>query len=481
MSTFDTVIRNGRVATATDIFDCDIGIKDGVITALSNSLDDADEIIDAQRKYVLPGGVDAHVHLDEPPFYGVLLNDCFESGTIAAAHGGTTTIVSFAQQTKGRKLRDSFNDYHKQADGNAVIDYGFHMILTDPNEQVVNEEIPDLIADGYTSYKCFMAYDGALNDAQILDAIDTARKHGGLVMIHAENEHCRHNLCTKLLNEGKTSVQYYPDMAPMAVEREATHRAITFSEITDTPILLVHVSGSEAMDQIRWGQDRGLKIYAETCPQYLFLTKDSFENEGWEAAKYVCSPPPRDTDNQEALWRGIANGVFQLVSSDHNAFQFDSEKGKKIGGAKEPHFPTVPPGIPGIEPRLALMFSEGVNGNRIGINTFVATTSSNPAKIYGMYPKKGTIAVGSDADIVIWDPDKKVRLKHGGLHEDVDYTPYEGLEVIGWPVTVMSRGQVLVAEGEFMGRKGWGRFLRRDRINLNPPRGNRTSPNKAWA
>lgn len=474
MAEFDTIIRNGSIATASDVFDSDIGIKDGIITALSNNLSDADEIIDAKGMYVLPGGVDAHVHLDEPPFYDVLLNDSYESGTIAAAHGGTTTIVTFALQKKGRKLRDCFNDYHKKADDNAVIDYGFHMILTDPTEQVVNEEIPELIADGYTSYKCFMAYDGALNDTQILDTIDIAKKHGGLVMIHAENEHCRHNLSTKLLDERKTSVQYYPDMAPMAVEREATHRAITFSEITDTPILLVHVSAREAMDQIRWGQDRGLKIYAETCPQYMFLTNDVFKKEGWEAAKYVCSPPPHDTDNQEALWRGIANGVFQLVSSDHNAFQFDSEGGKKVGGGNAPHFAKVPPGIPGIEPRLALMFSEGVNGNRIGINIFVATTSTNPAKIYGMYPKKGTIAIGSDADISIWDPDKKVKLKHDILHEDVDFTPYEGLDVVGWPVKVMSRGQVLVSDGEFIGEKGCGQFLRRDRINLNPPRGKRT-------
>jgi len=473
MADFDTVIRNGRVATASDVFDCDIGIKDGKVAALSKELTDAAQVVDASGKFVLPGGIDAHVHLDEPPFFKALLNDNFETGTIAAAHGGTTTIMSFAQQEKGRTLRASLQDYHQKAEGKAVIDYSFHIILTDPNEQVIGQEMPALIEDGYTSYKCFMAYDGALNDGQILSTMDTAKRHGALVMIHAENEHCIHHLCGKILDEGNTSLDHFPQIAPMAVEREATHRAITLSEIKDVPILLVHVSAREAMDQIRWGQERGLKIYGETCPQYLFLTDEVYRKEGWEAAKYICSPPPRDRDNPDALWRGIANGVFQVVSSDHNAFQFEGEVGKKIGGHSKPHFRKVPPGIPGIEPRLALMFSEGVNGNRIDINTFVAVTATNPAKIYGLYPRKGTIAVGSDADIAIWDPNKKVTISHEVLHEDVDFTPYEGIEVVGWPMTVFSRGQLLVADGEFVGATGGGEFLRCDRVNLNPPRGNR--------
>ncbi len=470
MTQFDLVIQNGTVVTAADTINCDIGIKDGKIVALANNLTDAVEIVDASGQYVLPGGIDAHVHLDEPPFYGVLLNDSFETGTIAAACGGTTTIISFAQQEKGRPLRDSINDYHAKASGKAVIDYSFHVILNNPDEKVTSEEIPALIEDGYTSYKCFMTYAGALDDGQILNTLEVAKRERAMVMIHAENEHCIRHMARKLEEEGDTSLDNFPKMAPMCVEREGTHRAIALSELLDVPILLVHVSGREAMDQIRWGQDRGLKIYGETCPQYLFLNEEIYNKEGWEAAKYLCAPPPRDRQNPDALWRGIATGIFQVVSSDHNAFQFDSLSGKKASGP-EPHFRKVAPGIPGIEARLALIFSEGVLRGRIDINTFAAITATNPAKIYGLYPRKGTIAVGADADITIWDPEIKHTISHDLLHEEVDYTPYEGIEVKGWPVKVFSRGNLIVADGDYVGEAGRGEFLRRDRANLKPPQG----------
>ncbi len=470
MSEFDLIIRNGTVVTASDTISCDIGIKDGKIVTLAENLTDGEEVVDASGKFVLPGGIDAHVHLDEPPFYGVLLNDSFASGTRAAACGGTTTIITFAQQEKGRPLRDSINDYHAKASGNAVIDYSFHVILNDPNEQVTSEEIPPLVADGYTSYKCFMTYAGALDDGQILNTMEVARRERAMVMIHAENEHCIRHMAKKFADEGRTSLDNFPKMAPMCVEREGTHRAITMSELKDVPILLVHVSGREAMDQIRWGQERGLKIYGETCPQYLFLNEDIYKKEGWEAAKYLCAPPPRDSENPDALWRGIATGIFQVISSDHNAFQFDSPSGKKASGP-EPHFRKVAPGIPGIEARLALVFSEGVSRGRIDISTFVATTATNPAKIYGLYPRKGTIAVGADADITIWDPEIKKTITHDLLHEEVDYTPYEGIEVKGWPIKVFSRGCLIVDDGDYIGEAGHGEFLRRDRSNLEPPHG----------
>ncbi|MDG1410939.1 MAG: dihydropyrimidinase [Acidimicrobiales bacterium] len=470
MSQFDLVIQNGTVVTATDTIRCDVGVKDGRISSLAERLTDAHEFVDADGMFVLPGGVDAHVHLDEPPFYGVLLNDSYETGTRAAAHGGTTTIISFAQQQKGRPLRESLDDYHAKADGNAVVDYGFHIILTDPSEQVANEEIPALIEDGYTSYKCFMTYDGYLDDGQILRTMEVAKREGAMVMIHAENEHCIRHMAKRFDDAGETSLGSFSKMAPMCVEREGTHRAISMSELIDVPILIVHVSGREAMDQIRWGQDRGLKIYGETCPQYLMFTDEVYDKEGWEGAKFLFAPPPRDAENPDALWRGIATGMFQVISSDHNAFQFDSTSGKKAGGS-EPHFRQVAPGIPGIEARLALVFSEGVSRGRIDINTFVATTATNPAKIYGLYPRKGTIAVGADADIAIWDPEKRQTITHDLLHEEVDFTPYEGVEIKGWPIKVYSRGELIVSDGEFVGESGRGEFLRRNRINVQPAQG----------
>jgi len=471
MSQFDLVIQNGTVVTAADTIRCDVGIKDGVVAALAARLPDGHEVVDASGMYVLPGGIDAHVHLDEPPFYGVLLNDSFETGTKAAAYGGTTTIISFAMQKKGIPLRESIDQYHTMASNKAVIDYGFHVILSDPNEQVVTKEIPALIDDGYTSYKCFMTYDGFLDDGQILRTLEVAKREGAMVMIHAENEHCLRHMAKRFDDAGQTTLDYFPKMAPMCVEREGTHRAISMSELIDTPILLVHVSGREAMDQIRWGQDRGLKIYGETCPQYLFLTDDVYEAEGWEAAKYLFAPPPRDSINRDALWRGIATGIFQVISSDHNAFQFDSPAGKKAGGP-EPHFRQVAPGIPGVEARLALLFSEGVSRGRIDLNAFVATTATNPAKIYGLYPRKGTIAVGSDADIAIWDPELKQTITHDLLHEEVDFTPYEGIEVKGWPVAVYSRGDLIVSDGEYVGKDSRGEFLRRNRIDVESSSGN---------
>ncbi len=468
MTSFDLIIKNGTVVTAADKIDCDIGIKDGRILALSQSLDRGDRVIDAKGKLVLPGGVDSHVHIDEPPFYGVVSSGEFGTETVAAACGGTTTIVPFVQQERGHSLRSAVQDYHAKAEGKAVIDYAFHIILLDPSDQLLGQEMPALIEDGYTSYKVYMTYDGmVLNDGEILRTLEAAKTHGAMVMIHAENDHCIHHLAAKLESAGSTSLESYPDMAPQAVEREATHRAITLGEVVDVPILLVHVSAAQAMEQIRWAQDRGLMVYGETCPQYLFLTGDHIARPGWEGAKYLCAPPPRDTDNQNLLWRGIAGGVFQVLSSDHCSFKFEGTTGKRVNGPT-PHFRHVPPGVPGIEARLPLVFSEGVGKGRIDINTFVAVTATNAAKIYGLYPRKGTIAVGSDADIAIWDPDKEVTISVDMLHEKLDFTPYEGFEVKGWPVTVISRGEVIVQDGQVSAELGRGEFLPCDRPNLRP-------------
>ena len=471
MANFDLIIKDGTVVTAADTVRCDVGVKDGRVQALADSLDDADEVIDATGMLVLPGGIDSHVHIDEPPFYGVTNAGDFETDTVAAACGGTTTIIPFVQQDRERSLRAAIQDYHAKAEGKAVIDYAFHIMLLDPTEHLLGQEMPALIEDGYTSYKVYMTYDGmALNDRQILKTLEAAKAHGAIIMVHAENDHCIHHLAAKLDAAGATSLESFPKMAPQAVEREATHRTITLGEIVDVPVLLVHVSAAQAMEQIRWARDRGLKVYGETCPQYLLLTGDHIAQPGWEGAKYLCAPPPRDTENQELLWRAIANGVFQVLSSDHCAFLFESANGKKIHGP-DPHFRYVPPGVPGIEARLPLLFSEGVGKGRINLNTFVAVTATNAAKIYGLYPRKGTIAVGADADIAIWDPDKEVTISIDMLHEKLDFTPYEGFEVKGWPVVVISRGEVIVRDGAVSAAPGRGEFLACDRPDLEPPVG----------
>jgi len=459
MDQFDLVIRNGTVATAGDVQRCDVGIRGGRVVALGEGLPQAREEIDATDLLVLPGGVDAHCHFDQPTGDGSVMADDFTSGTRSAACGGTTTIIPFACQMKGQSLRAAVEDYHRRADGKAVIDYAFHLIVTDPTEQVIGQELPALIRDGYTSFKIYMTYDSLkLNDRQILEVLDVARREGAMVMVHAENSDCIAWLTEKLELAGKTAPKYHATSRPGVVEREATHRAIALAELVDVPILIVHVSGAEAVEQIRWAQGRGMRIYAETCPQYLFLTADDLDQPGHEGAKCICSPPPRDKANQQVIWDGLQGGVFQVFSSDHAPFRFDGPDGKQVHGADAP-FAKVPNGIPGVETRLPLLFSAGVGEGRITLEQFVALTSANPARIYGLYPRKGTIAVGSDADIALWDPKREVTITNDLLHHNVDYTPYEGIRVTGWPVLTLSRGTVVQRDGTLTAQPGRGRFL----------------------
>ncbi len=471
MSEHDLVIRNGTVVTGSDTTVCDIVVSGGRIEDIRRNAPTRKQEIDASGKYVLPGGVDAHVHLDEPPFFGVKLADDYQSGTISAACGGTTTILSFVQQEGDQSLREAVNVTHEKARDEAIIDYAFHIMLTNIDEQMIGQDLPALIQDGYTSYKVYMCYDGmVLNDGDILKVLETSREYGATVLVHAENHHCIHHLANKLEQSGRTDIENFHDMSPMPVEREATHRAITLSELTDTPITIVHVSAREAMDQIRWGQDRGLKVYGETCPHFLEFTEDDVKRPGWEGAKYLCTPPLREGANREFLWRGIANGVFQIFSSDHAPFIFESKEGKKVGG-ETPHFRHVPPGMPGVELRAPYLFSEGVMKERISINKFVEVTATNPAKIYGLYPRKGTIAIGSDADIVVWDPDREVKVTRDMLHDNMDYTPYEGKILSGWPETVISRGEVVVSGGKVCAIPGRGTHLDRTPQDVNPAGG----------
>lgn len=456
---FELIIRNADVATASDRFMCDIGISKGKIAAIGLELGTAIGTIDASGLLVLPGGIDAHCHLDQPMPDGLHMADDFASGTRSAACGGTTTVIPFAAQTKGGSLQVAVDDYHGRASGKAAIDYAFHLIVADPTPNVLQRELPRLIQEGYTSFKIYMTYDDLkLNDHEILKVLDVARTHDALVMIHAENSDCITWLTERLNAQGHTAPKFHATSRPMAVEREATHRAITFSELAGVPILIVHVSGREAIEQIRWAHGRGLRIYAETCPQYLFLTEQDLDAAGYHGAKCVCSPPPRDKQNQQAVWNGLAHNVFSIFSSDHAPFRYDDPEGKKLRGKEQP-FQYIPNGLPGLETRLPLLFSGGVVAGHIDIHQFVALTATNPAKIYGLYPRKGSIVVGADADIALWDTKRQVVIDNKLLHHNVDYTPYQGIEVQGWPILTLSRGKVVSREFSFVGDAGSGEFL----------------------
>ncbi|HET7731475.1 MAG TPA: dihydropyrimidinase [Usitatibacter sp.] len=456
----DLVVRNADLATTSDRQRCDIGIRAGRVVALAETLPRAPREIDAAGRLVTPGGVDAHCHLDQPMPAPMRMADGFESGTRSAACGGTTTVVPFAAQARGGSLVEAVADYHARAEGKASIDYAFHLIVSDPTPRVLAEELPRLIGEGYTSFKVYMTYDDLkLSDREILEVLDLARREGAMVMVHAENSDCIAWLTERLVASGRTQPRHHAESRPAAVEREATHRAITFAELVDVPILLVHVSGGEALEQIRWAQSRGLNIYAETCPQYLLLTAASLGAHGFEGAKCVCSPPPRDDASRESVWAGLRQGAFHVVSSDHAPFSYDDPHGKRLGGREVP-FPYIPNGIPGLETRLPLLYSEGVAAGRIDIHQFVAYACTNAARLYGLYPRKGTVAVGSDADLVIWDTEREVTITNSRLHHAVDYTPYEGVKVTGWPAITLSRGEIVWADDEFRGHAGHGRFMR---------------------
>jgi dihydropyrimidinase len=466
----DLVVRNARVATASDTFDSDIGIRDGRIVQLGLDLPPGRREIDAAGRYVTPGGVDAHCHLDQPMEPPVRMADDFDTGTRAAACGGTTTVIPFAAQHKGQSLRAAVQDYHQRAEGRAHVDHAFHLIVSDPTEEVLKHELPQLIAEGYTSFKIYMTYDDLkLDDGQILDVLSVAREHGAMAMIHAENADCIEWLTKRLEASGRTAPRFHAHARPMLVEREATHRAIALSELVDVPIMIVHVSGREAVEQIRWARAHGLSVFAETCPQYLFLTAEDLGiDDSYQGARCVCSPPPRNRENQQVIWNGLSDGLFTIFSSDHAPFRYDAPEGKKPGG-EEVAFRHIPNGIPGIETRLPLLFSHGVLDGRITINKFVELTSTNPAKAYGLHPRKGTIAVGADADLVVWGTTPRP-IRNADLHHDVDYTPYEGIEVKAWPALTLARGEVVWDGERFHPRAGRGEFLRRGEPTLLPNR-----------
>ena len=453
------LIKNGTIVTATDLYRGDVFVEGERISTIGTALAmPADRTIDATGKYVLPGGIDVHTHLDMP-FGGTTSADDFESGTIAAAHGGTTTIVDFAIQYRGQTLHHAWETWMKKAEGKAAIDYGFHMIITELSDQV-EQEMDALVSQGVTSFKLFMAYPGVfmLDDASIFRALLRTGQNGGTICMHAENGGVIDVLVKKALAEGKTAPKYHALTRPARAEGEATHRAIALAEMAGVPIYIVHLSAAEALEMVTEARDRGLPAYAETCPQYLFLSYDNYEEPGFEGAKYVMSPPLREKWNQAALWKGLAQNDLQVVSTDHCPFCMNEASQKLLG---KDDFSKIPNGAPGVETRMSLVYDGGVRTGRISMNRFVELTSTSPAKIFGMFPKKGTIAPGSDADIVIFDPDKTTTLSAKTHHMKVDYNPYEGRQVTGVTETVLSRGKVIIDAGKFTGRAGAGSFLKR--------------------
>jgi dihydropyrimidinase len=459
MPALDLVIRSGTVVTATDSFRADVGLRGGRIVALGEDLPRAAQEIDASDRLVLPGGVDSHCHIEQLSGMGIWNADDFYTGTVAAAFGGTTTVIPFAAQHRGESMQDVVADYRERA-SKAVLDHAFHMIVSDPSETVLTEELPALIRDGYSSLKLFMTYPLLrLDDAQMLDLLSLARRERAMVSVHAENDAMLAWTARRLLERGHGAPRYHAISHPRVAEAEAVHRLIAMAALVDQPIVVFHVTTAAAMAAIRDAQTRGQKVFAETCPQYLLLDASDLDRPGLEGAKWMFSPPARDAADRAAIWRGVRNGTFQMVTSDHAPYRFD-QSGKLAAGAG-PSFKQIANGIPGIELRLPLLFSEGVGKGRIDLERFVALCCTNPAKTYGLHPKKGTIAIGADADLALWDPEKVVEVTDATTHDATGYCPYAGMTLTGWPTTVIARGEVVVNDGKLLAERGRGRFLPR--------------------
>ncbi len=463
----DLVIKGGRVATATETFEADIGIRQGRIATLGEDLS-GEDVIDARGKLVMPGGIEAHCHIAQESGMGIMTADDYESGSISAAFGGNSCFVPFAAQKTGQSVADTLATYDGRAAPKSVIDYSYHLILTDPNESVL-AELPQAFERGVTSFKVFMTYATRVSDAQFLDILTVARRHGGLTMVHAENHDMLTWMASALAENGHTEPRYHAPARPGLAEEEAINRAISLSKLADAPLMIVHVSTPGGAELVARARAEGAYVFGETCPQYLFLTRDDLDRPGLEGAKYICSPPLRDTATQEALWRHIAAGTFTVVSSDHAPYRFDDTG--KFSSGRDVDFRKIANGMPGIEMRLPLMFSEGVVKGRISLQQFVALSSTNAARLYGMLPRKGTLAIGADADIAVWDPEE-TRVA-GEMHDAMDYNPFEGREVTGWPVTVLSRGRRVVDAGELVARPGDGAFVARGRSDLSGLTGTR--------
>jgi len=452
-----TLIRNGRVITAIDDYKADVLIEDETISVIGAKLNiEADRVIDATGKLVIPGGIDPHTHM-ELPFGGTEASDDFRTGTIAAAHGGTTTIIDFAVQYKGQSLTEGLDRWHAKAEGKTAIDYSFHLICTDLEDERV-PELHRIMDEGVTSFKLFMAYPGVflVDDATIFRAMTAAGERGGLICMHAENGVVINEIIKHALAAGRTAPKYHALTRPTIAEAEGVHRAICIAEMAEAPVYIVHLSCADALNQVREARDRGLPAFAETCPQYLFLSQENYEEPGFEGAKYVMTPPLRERWNQAELWKGLKTDDLQVISTDHCPFCMKEQK--ELG---RDDFSKIPNGAPGVEHRVPLIFNGGVVENRLSLNRFVELTSTAAAKMFGLFPKKGTIAVGSDADIVIFDSEKEQTISASTHHMNVDYSAYEGMRIRGAVETVLSRGRVVIESGEYKGKPGDGKFLKR--------------------
>ena len=460
MQPFDLVIRGGTVATATDSFKADVGIRGSTIAAIGEGLDKGKREIDARGKLVLPGGVDSHSHIEQLSASGLMNADTFQTATTAAAFGGTTTVISFAAQHVGMSLKTVVDEYHQYAERGAVVDYAFHMILADPREEVLEKEVPPLVKAGHASLKVFMTYDRLkVDDEPLLDILLAARQSGAMLCAHAENHGIIAWMVKRLLARGYTMPKYHAVSHARVSEAEAFTRLIGMAALIDQPIMIFHVSTAEGAKVIRDARGQGLKVFAETCPQYLFLTANDLDKPGVEGAKWMCSPPPRTHADQEALWQALSLGDLQTISSDHAPYRFD-ETGKLRAGPT-PNFKQVANGLPGLELRLPLLFDAMVSKGRLGLEKFVELTATAPAKIYNLHPRKGSIAVGADADIAIWDPDRETVIEDEMMHDLAGYTPFAGRKLKGWPVSVLSRGRLIIDGGKCLANAGSGKFLAR--------------------
>ncbi|MDC7218764.1 MAG: dihydropyrimidinase [Spirochaetales bacterium] len=464
-----SIIKNGKIVTAGETFEADILIEEGVITNLGKDFDESsvDEVIDAAGLLVMPGGIDPHTHLDMP-FGGTMSSDDFFTGHKAAAFGGTTFHIDFALQSKGSTMVEAIQTWKKKAEGKAAIDYSFHVALTDPVDSSV-EEIPELLKEGVSSLKIFMAYKNVfqVDDSTFLKALKKSAENGMTTMVHAENGDAIALITEELLAEGKTAMGYHNVAHSAAIEAEATNRAVAFVEMTNAPLYIVHIACKDGLEAVRRGRKKGLPVMGETCIQYTYLTDAAIDTKDFEGAKYICSPPPKGDEDRDAVWDAIRDDTVQTVATDHCPFWFDGTKegrtpGKELG--KE-GWHKVPNGVPGIEDRLPVLWHLGVNGGKISPNRFVELASTNAAKVFGLYPKKGSVSIGADADLMLFDPEKEHTISAETHHMNVDYNCYEGMKVKGWPKQVLVRGKTLVKDGEWLGEEGYGNFTPRKNFN----------------
>ncbi len=468
MDDFDLVIRGGTVVTSAEQFRADVGIRGGRIEALGANLAGS-RVPDAGGLLVMPGGVDTHCHIEQLQEAGGADEETWETGSRSALAGGTTSVVSFSTQFKGQPIGPSLAEYRRRA-GQAMVDYAFHQIVTDPTDAVL-AELPAIIASGVRSLKAFLTYDPLrLDDRQYLRVLAAARRNGALVTVHCENYDAIGWMTEALLAAGLTVPKYHAWSRPPVVEREATHRAIALAELVDQPIQVFHVSCPEAAEEIARARARGLRVWGETCPQYFVLSAADMDRPGFEGAKFMCSPAPRDAAATAGLWDAIRQGTLDVVSSDHSGWSYEGTRGKRMNGAAA-NFRDIPNGVPGLASRLPILFSEGVAAGRISASDFVRLTATQPARLFGLHPQKGSIMPGADADLVLWDPTRRTTITNALLQHAIDYTPYEGLAVTGWPVATIRPGEIVMQDGRVQAEPGSGRYLPVGLYDLIAPRG----------